>query len=65
VTKIEIEAEKCCGAGQCVMFAPTYFDMDDAGVSFTLVDVVDRADLGAVQEAIDSCPTMAIRLVGD
>lgn len=63
--KIEIEADKCCGAGQCVMFAPTYFDMDDAGIAFTLVDEADPADVADIQEAIDSCPTLAIRLVGD
>ena len=45
--RIEIEADKCCGAGQCVMFAPTYFDMDDAGVAFALVDEADPADVVA------------------
>lgn len=63
--KIEIDADKCCGAGQCVMAAPTYFDIDDAGVSYTLVDEPAEADLGDIQEAIDTCPALAIRLVGD
>lgn len=60
---IEIDQPRCCGAGQCVILAPDYFDQDDQGVAFTLRDSVAEGDVAAVQEAIEACPTMAIQLV--
>ncbi|GLW99358.1 ferredoxin [Microtetraspora sp. NBRC 16547] len=60
---IEIDQDKCCGAGQCVMLAPAYFDQDDEGVAFTLQDTVEGDDVAQVRETIAACPTIAIQLV--
>ncbi|QLJ03461.1 ferredoxin [Streptomyces sp. NEAU-sy36] len=61
--RIEIDEELCCGAGSCVLAAPTVFDQNDDG-TVVLLDPAPGAGLRtAVREAAARCPTAAIRVV--
>lgn len=59
--QVTVQAERCVGAGQCVMAAPDVFSQDEEGVV-----VLDPAAVGDnttdVQEAAALCPAAVIRL---
>lgn len=57
---IRIDRDRCMGSGQCLIYAPSTFDLDDESISI----VVDPAGdpLIDLQVAVDNCPTQAITL---
>jgi ferredoxin len=61
--KIEANRELCKGHGQCELFAPAYFEIDDDALVVVLKDEVDPADEGAVRDAVAHCPEVALRLL--
>ena len=52
----------CGGVEQCVEVAPDYFEVDDAGLLHVLRSDISDADLKRVTEAVNECPTGALRL---
>ena len=59
--KIEIDEDKCCAAGQCVLVAPTLFDQrDEDGIVVLLNAGPDAAEHAAAREAAQICPASAI-----
>jgi ferredoxin len=61
--KVNVHPDKCVAAGLCVMAADTVFDQDpDTGTVVLLTDEPDRATEGAVREAAQICPALAISL---
>jgi len=60
--KICVDHGKCTGLGICESLAPDYFEVDDAGDLVLLKQDIEPADLQALQEAVDGCPTEAIHL---
>lgn len=63
---VNLDRDKCVGAGQCVMAAPAVFDQaDDDGLAVLL----DPAPTGALEEdareAARVCPALAIHLAED
>ncbi|MDJ1134494.1 ferredoxin [Streptomyces iconiensis] len=61
--KINVDEERCCGAGQCVMLAPEVFDQRDEDGIVMLLDAEPPAEQhGPVREAAEMCPAAAIRL---
>lgn len=63
--RIRVEKDKCCGAGHCVLQAPSVFDQDDDGVVVLLRDNPTGDEAGQALEAAEMCPTWAIRVVTD
>jgi ferredoxin len=63
---VELDRVSCVGSRMCTMIAPNLFQYEpNAGVSKALVDVVDEpGEIVLAREAMDSCPTAAIRLAG-
>lgn len=60
--RVEVDREKCCGAGHCVLLAPDVFDQRDDGV-VVLLDARPNPPLhAAVTEAAQVCPTAAIAI---
>lgn len=59
--KIYVDQELCIGCGACVDVAPDLFDYNDADLVDAIVDEVSADQEDLVQEAIDSCPTDAIK----
>lgn len=60
--RIDVNQERCCGAGLCADLVPTVFDQDDNGV-VVLLDANPGAEVHKdVAEAEFACPSGAIRL---
>lgn len=61
--KIEIDQDKCVGAGQCVFAAMDVFDQRDSdGVAVLLTDEPAEEHREGVREAAAVCPAAAITL---
>jgi ferredoxin len=61
--KVEVDPDKCCGAGTCVLVAPDVFDQGEDDGIVILLDAQPSADLhAAVREAASVCPAAAIML---
>ncbi|MGW4125464.1 ferredoxin [Nocardia sp. NPDC004711] len=62
--RIEVDEDKCVGAGQCVLAAVEVFDQREEDGVVVLLDDAPRAELyQAVREAAMLCPAAAIRVV--
>jgi len=63
--KIDIDVDRCNGHGQCEMFAPTVFELDDYGciTQKNEVDDSDPVEVEAVRTAAERCPERVITLV--
>lgn len=62
--KITVERERCLGAGQCMMAAPDFFDLDDDGLVVVLREDVDDAGADQVRDAVTLCPARVIQTTG-
>ncbi|WP_033220540.1 ferredoxin [Kitasatospora phosalacinea] len=60
---VHVDADRCCGAGQCVLAAPEVFDQRDEDGTVVLLDASPPAALvREVADAVAACPGGAIRL---
>lgn len=59
--RVEVDRERCIGAAVCTFHAPASFDVgDDAKVRW----IEGGGDsLEAIRNAVESCPTRALKLV--
>jgi ferredoxin len=60
--RIVASRELCRGHGQCEMFAPEYFQIDDDALVVLVNDEVAPEDTAAVEDAVTHCPEAALRL---
>ncbi|MEU4655160.1 ferredoxin [Streptomyces sp. NPDC023723] len=60
--RISIDADRCCGAGQCVLVAPDVFDQDEDGIVVLLDPTPPDDAQEAVEDAIDVCPADVIHV---
>ncbi len=58
-TPASVDREACMGSGNCVYWAPAVFDLDDDGVAIVRGDTTGYED--EVRQAVQNCPTKAIR----
>jgi ferredoxin len=63
--KIEADRDVCIGAGMCVMTAEEVFDQDDDGIVVVLEVEVPAEYTDAAARAVASCPSGALRRIGD
>jgi ferredoxin len=61
--RIEVDYSRCAGLGLCEGLIPEVFEIDDNGDMDVRAEVVDRVAPEALQRAVDSCPTAALRLI--
>jgi ferredoxin len=62
--KVEVDREKCCGGGQCVLLAPDVFDQgEEDAVVILLQDKPEPQQWDSVREAVAVCPAAAIAIV--
>ncbi|MFJ8909787.1 ferredoxin [Amycolatopsis sp. NPDC102389] len=54
--RLEVDRERCVGAGMCVLTAPEVFEQDEEDGRVRVLDH-DPADIG---DAVQSCPAAAI-----
>jgi len=59
-TRIDIDKNRCIGAGQCALTAPKVFTQDDEGFSELLPSYEDALEESTVEEAAQACPVQAI-----
>lgn len=60
--KISVDRARCTGLGICEAYAPDLFEVNDDGDLVIAIETVSRELVDAVQQAIASCPTEALRL---
>lgn len=60
--RIVADTDVCAGSGQCVLTDPALFDQDDDGTVAVLVEQLDDAQAGNARQAVDLCPTRALRI---
>lgn len=59
--KIEADEEKCIGAGQCVLTAPSLFDQrEEDGVVIVLNDTPPASEVADAENAVALCPAAAL-----
>ncbi|MET0190951.1 MAG: ferredoxin [Pseudonocardia sediminis] len=64
--KIEIDQEKCIGAGQCVISAPDVFDQrEEDGIVVLLDEVPTEERWAGARDAAAVCPAGAITVHED
>ena len=63
MTEISVDRERCLGSGLCIVYAPRTFAHDEE----TKAVVVDANGdpVEAIQNAVEACPTRALRVVED
>jgi ferredoxin len=61
--KVKADRDVCISAGNCVMAADAVFDQDEDGIVVVLVDDVPEGEEGHAREAIQLCPSQALRIV--
>ena len=57
---LDVEKNKCIGCGACISIDSEHFDFDEEGLSQVISN--DNLKTPELQDAIESCPTGAIRL---
>jgi ferredoxin len=63
--RVFVDPERCQAHGDCTLAAPEVFDIDfDANVSVPLIPEPPEELRERIEEAVDLCPTRAIRLEG-
>ena len=61
--KVSADRDVCVCAGMCVMTAPEVFDQDDDGTVLLLTGEVPEGEQNRVRDAVNLCPSGALRLV--
>lgn len=57
--KVKVDKDKCIGCGTCVVIAPKSFKLGDDGKAEVIEPPGDEEE--KIKEAVDSCPTSAIK----
>jgi ferredoxin len=60
---IVVDRELCMGSGMCIVYAPNTFAHDDETKAVVVDPTGDSID--AVRNAVQACPTSAIRILND
>jgi ferredoxin len=64
--KVSVDADRCVGAGQCVLAAREVFDQrEEDGTVMLLTDTPDPGQYENVREAARLCPALVIELAED
>ena len=58
--RIDADAGRCVGAGQCVLSAPEIFDQDDNAIVVVVADAPGESARVVAAQAADRCPSGAI-----
>jgi ferredoxin len=60
--RVVADQDLCIGAGVCVMSTAVVFDQDDDGIVVVLTEDVPQAEVARTREAVQLCPSGALRL---
>lgn len=59
--KVIVDKDLCIGCGACQAICPDVFEINDDGLSEVVESVIQDKNKEEVVEAIESCPTEAIK----
>lgn len=59
--KVKVDPELCIACGACISLAPEVYDWDDDGKAKAIAAEVPSDKEGEAKEALESCPTEAIK----
>lgn len=63
--KVAVDYDLCAGHGQCLLAAPTVFDLEDDKDQVTILNETPGEDVRAgVVRAVSMCPVSAISVEG-
>jgi ferredoxin len=63
--RIDVDSGRCQGLGICESIAPEHFEVRDDGAMRIIQAGVTVGLLDRVREAVELCPTQALRLTGE
>jgi len=58
---LAVDADLCCGYGECVLTAPELFDLGEDGTSHVVTQPGTDGQRESARKAADLCPVSAIR----
>lgn len=61
--RIVVDYNRCTGLGICESLAPELFEVDESGDLVVLDERVSQDQLDCARQAVEGCPTEALRLV--
>jgi ferredoxin len=61
--RVEVDRVKCSAHSVCEGLVPNIFHVGEGGVLEIVDGNIDESRLLAVQEAVESCPSTALRLI--
>jgi ferredoxin len=59
---VYLDKSRCSGVGLCESIAPDHFEVADDGSLTILRERIDTADVELIEQAVSSCPTLALSL---
>lgn len=59
--QVFVDPDLCIECGQCIETCPAVFEWDEEGKAHAMVEVVPQEEEASCQEAIENCPTEAIK----
>ena len=62
--EISVDNGRCTGLGICESISPDVFEVDADGLLIVHESEVAGADPAELEQAVQSCPTAALRLIG-
>lgn len=62
--KVFVEDDLCIACGNCIEICPEVFQWNDEGISEAVTDEVPPDMVETAHEAVESCPTDAIKEEG-
>jgi ferredoxin len=63
--RITVDRARCIGSGICESVASEFFEVGDDGELMLLQENFDEGDQAGIDEAVRSCPTMALSASDD
>ncbi|KRC54115.1 ferredoxin [Nocardioides sp. Root79] len=60
---VTVDFDKCTGLGICESLAPDFFEVNDDGELLLLKAEISDTELQEVEEAVNGCPTEALKIV--
>ena len=60
--KVIADYDRCKSHAECMRIVPDVFEVRDDGYMYILVEDIDESLRSRVDEAVDACPTQALRI---
>ena len=60
--KVIADYDRCKSHAECMRIVPEVFEVRDDGYMYILVEDIDELLRSRVDEAVDACPTQALRI---